>query len=213
MIRVGLTGGIAAGKSNVANELAALGAVVIDADELARQAVQPGTPGLAAIVARFGTEMLLPNGSLDRAALADLVFADQDALADLNRIVHPLVRSAAERCELAAPADSVIVHDIPLLLETGQQHNFDLVVVVDVPVAVQLERVQRRDQASAADAMSRIQAQASRADRLAVADAVIDSSGSKAATRCQVGELWRWLHAPDGLAVLRQAKPWRARHC
>src|SRR5918998_2100754 len=127
-VRVGLTGGIASGKSLVAAELAALGAVVIDASVRAREVVDPGTDGLAAVVERFG-EGVLSDGRLDRARLGQIVFADPEARRDLERIVHPAVRARAAELERAAPADAVVVHVIPLLVETGQQDDFDRVVV------------------------------------------------------------------------------------
>ncbi|MFZ1412362.1 MAG: dephospho-CoA kinase, partial [Micropruina sp.] len=132
MLRVGLTGGIASGKSAVAARLAEHGALVIDADVLAREAVQPGSPGLAAIARRFGASVLLGDGSLDRSRLAEVIFGDAVARADLNAIVHPAVRALAQSREGAAPAEAIVVHVIPLLVETGQQDAFDVLVVVDV---------------------------------------------------------------------------------
>jgi dephospho-CoA kinase len=191
-VRVGLTGGIASGKSLVAAELAARGAVVIDADVLAREVVEPGTDGLAAVVARFG-EDLLKEGRLDRARLGQIVFADPDARRDLERIVHPAVRARAAELERAAPVDAVVVHVIPLLVETGQQDLFDIVVVVDVDQQTQLRRLVSRDGLSEADARARLTAQASREQRRAAADIVIDNSGSVTDLKAQIGPLWQEL--------------------
>jgi dephospho-CoA kinase len=192
LVRVGLTGGIASGKSLVAAELAARGAVVIDADLLAREVVEPGTDGLAAVVARFG-EDLLHEGRLDRARLGQIVFADPEARRDLERIVHPAVRARAAELERAAPSDAVVVHVIPLLVETGQQDRFDLVVVVDVDQQTQLTRLVSRDGLSEADARARVTAQASREQRRAAADIVIDNSGSVTDLKAHIGPLWQEL--------------------
>jgi dephospho-CoA kinase len=191
-VRVGLTGGIASGKSLVAAELAARGAVVIDADVLAREVVEPGTDGLAAVVARFG-EDLLKEGRLDRARLGQIVFADPDARRDLERIVHPAVRARAAELERAAPVDAVVVHVIPLLVETGQQDLFDVVVVVDVDQQTQLARLVARDGLTEPDARARLAAQASQEQRRAVADIVIDNGGSVTDLKAQIGRLWRFL--------------------
>ena len=192
-MRIGLTGGIASGKSTVARELERLGAVIIDADILARDVVALGTEGLKAVVARFGESVLAPDGSLDRRALARVIFADPQARADLNAIIHPLVRERAAEMEAAAPAGTVVVHVIPLLVETGQQDRFDAVVVVDTTVEEQLRRLTRRDGLSETEAGQRVTAQASREERLAAATHVIDSSGPVRETMRQVGELWRSL--------------------
>ncbi|MGC3954213.1 MAG: dephospho-CoA kinase [Propionicimonas sp.] len=197
MIRIGLTGGIGSGKSAVADLLAERGAVIIDADLLAREAVAPGSEGLARVVAEFGPDVLHPDGSLDRARLGGIVFADAAARARLNAIVHPRVRELARLAEAAAEPDAVVVHVIPLLVETGQSAGFDLVVVVDVDPAVQLHRVMRRDGLDEAAAAARIAAQASREQRLAAADLVIDNSGSVAELAGRVDALWRRLHAAD----------------
>lgn len=189
MLRVGLTGGIASGKTSVAEQLAARGAVVIDADVLAREVVEPGTPGLAAVVRRFGVEVLT-GGRLDRGALGALVFADPGARRDLERIVHPAVRARAAELERQAPEDAVVVHVIPLLVETGQAQDFDVVLVVDLDPAIQLSRLQDRNGLSAEDARSRIAAQAGRHDRLAVADHVLDNDGSPADLAREVTRVW-----------------------
>ncbi|MBB1508926.1 dephospho-CoA kinase [Tessaracoccus sp. MC1756] len=193
MVRVGLTGGIASGKSFVADELQARGAVLIDSDLLAREVVQPGTPGLAAVVERFGEDILTPEGMLDRPRLGRLVFADDAARADLNAIVHPLVRARSAELEQKAPVDAVVVHVIPLLVETGQQDLFDEVVVVDVPVNTQVLRLMHRNNLSRDEACQRIMAQASRVERCAAATQVIDNDGDQASTVRQVEQLWEKL--------------------
>ncbi|MBB1483578.1 dephospho-CoA kinase [Tessaracoccus sp. MC1865] len=193
MVRVGLTGGIASGKSFVADELQARGAVLIDSDLLAREVVQPGTPGLAAVVERFGEDILTPEGMLDRPRLGRLVFADDAARADLNAIVHPLVRARSAELEQKAPVDAVVVHVIPLLVETGQQDLFDEVVVVDVPVNTQVLRLMHRNNLSRDEACQRIMAQASRVERCAAATHVIDNDGDQASTVRQVEQLWEKL--------------------
>lgn len=192
-MRIGLTGGIASGKSTVARKLEQLGAVTIDADVLARDVVALGTEGLKAVVARFGDSVLAADGSLDRRALARVIFADPQARADLNAIIHPLVRERAAELEAAAPAGAVVVHVIPLLVETGQQDRFDVVVVVDTTVEEQLRRLTRRDGLTQTEAEQRVAAQASREERLGAATHVIDSSGPVRETMRQVGELWRSL--------------------
>jgi dephospho-CoA kinase len=189
MVRVGLTGGIAAGKSLVAAELAARGATIIDADVLAREVVEPGTPGLAAIIERFGTQVLT-DGRLNRSRLAEIIFADPVARRDLERIVHPAVRARATELEQAAGSAAVVVHVIPLLVETGQQQTFDLVVTVDVDHETQIERLMARNGYSRAEAESRIAAQASSEDRRSAADVVVDNSGSIAELRDQIEALW-----------------------
>jgi len=189
MVRVGLTGGIASGKSLVAAELAARGAIIIDADVLAREVVEPGTPGLAAIIERFGPQVLT-DGRLDRAHLAEIVFADPAARRDLERIVHPVVRARAAELERAAGSAAVVVHVIPLLVETGQQGNFDLVVTIDVDHETQIQRMMARNGFSRAEAESRIAAQTAREDRRAAADVVLDNSGDVAQLKDQIDALW-----------------------
>lgn len=193
MPRVGLTGGIGSGKSAAAALLAGHGAVIVDADLLARQAVVPGSQGLAEIVDQFGASVLTDSGELDRAALGEIVFADPDARARLNAIVHPRVRELAAQAEQAAGPEAVVVHVIPLLVETGQQEAFDLVVVVDVDPDRQVRRVGRRDGLSAAQVEARMAAQASREQRLAAADVVLDNNGSPEELAAQVAELWERL--------------------
>ena len=189
-LHVGLTGGIGSGKSEVARLLAARGAVVVDSDVLAREVVAPGTDGLTEVVAAFGPEVLTPAGELNRPALGRLVFADPSARATLEGIVHPRVRRRAAEIAAAAAADAVVVHDVPLLVETGQQDRFDEVVVVDVPDEVQVDRLVRVRGMDEGDARARIAAQASRTDRLAAATVVIDNSGSLDALRARVDEVW-----------------------
>jgi dephospho-CoA kinase len=196
VLRVALTGGIASGKSTVANELARRGAVIIDADELAREVVEPGTPGLAAIVRRFG-DGVLAGGQLDRAALARIVFADPQARRDLEGIIHPAVRRRAAELEAAVRHTSVIVHVIPLLVETGQESDFDLCVVVDVDYQTQLERLMARGPMSREEAESRIAAQATREQRLAAADVVVHNVGTTNDLRMQLDNLWSHLVSAD----------------
>lgn len=200
MTRIALTGGIASGKSMVADEFARLGAVIVDADLLAREVVAPRSPGLERIVQRFGAGMLNEDGTLDRARLGDLVFVDDDARADLNAIVHPLVRERSEELFAAAPPGSVVIEVIPLLVETGLHQAFDHVIVVDAPTEVQVRRLMQRSGLTADQARTRVRIQANREDRIAAADWVIDNSGDQASTVRQVEELWpvlRRLSGPD----------------
>ncbi|NUU19661.1 dephospho-CoA kinase [Cellulomonas humilata] len=200
MQRIGLTGGIAAGKSVAARRLAELGAVVIDSDVLAREAVAPGSAGLDAVVEEFGPGVLGADGSLDRAALAAIVFTDPAARARLDAIVHPVVRRlSAEREAAAAVTDhgAVVVHDIPLLVETGQADAFHVLVVVHAPAVLRVERLVRLRGMDRGEAEARVSAQASDDARLEVADVVLDGTGSDDALRAQVDELW------DRLAVER----------
>jgi dephospho-CoA kinase len=190
VLRVGLTGGIGAGKSEVSRRLAAQGAVVIDADAVAREVVAPGTPGLADVVAAFGQEVLGPGGGLDRPLLGEIVFADEEARGKLNAIIHPLVAQRMAELEQAAGPGAIVVHDVPLITENGLADSYDIVVVVDVPPRVQLERLVRHRGMTREQAKARIAAQASRDQRLAVAGLVIDNSGSLAELDRQVGELW-----------------------
>ena len=188
MLRVGLTGGIASGKSTVADELARRGALVIDADRLAREVVDPGTPELAKVAERFPDTVV--DGRLDRAKLAAVVFGNPQARRDLERIIHPAVRKRAAELEQSAPPGSVVVHVIPLLVETGQESDFDLCVVVDVDHETQLSRLLARDGMTRAEAEARIGAQATREQRLAAADVVIDNSGSVTQLREQIDDVW-----------------------
>lgn len=193
MQRIGLTGGIAAGKSVAARRFGELGAVVVDADVLAREAVAPGSVGLDEVVAEFGSQVLADDGSLDRAALARVVFADAAARARLDAIVHPVVRRlSAEREAAAAARDAgaVVVHDIPLLVETGQAEDFHVVVVVHTPAVLRVERLVRLRGMTRAEAEARVAAQARDEDRLAVADVVLDGAGSDDDLVQQVDALW-----------------------
>lgn len=192
-LRVGLTGGIGAGKSVVASALRELGAVVVDADVLAREAVAPGSDGLGDIVAAFGDDILAEDGSLDRDAMAQVVFADPSARGRLEAIIHPRVRERAAAIEAeirARDASAVVVHDIPLLVETGQQGAYDIVLVVDVPIEVQLDRLVRVRGMELAEARARIGAQADRATRLAAADVVVDNSGTLDDMARRVRQVW-----------------------
>ncbi len=195
MLRVGLTGGIGSGKSEVSRRLAGRGAVLIDADAIAREVVEPGTPGLAQVVSAFGAGVLRPDGALDRPRLGELVFADPQQLARLNAIVHPLVgRRMAELEATAADADgAVVVHDVPLIAENNLAAGFDLVVVVDAPEATQLDRLTGQRGMAREHAEARMAAQATRARRLEIADVVIDNSGSLEDLDRQVSELWERL--------------------
>jgi dephospho-CoA kinase len=189
VLNIGLTGGIGSGKSTVSALLAERGAVVVDADRIAREVVEPGTPGLAAVVAAFGDGVVGPDGALDRPALAAVVFADPEARARLDAIVHPLVRARAAELAAAAPADAVVVHDIPLLVETGQAARFDLVLVVRADQEVRVARLVQRGLPED-DARARIAAQATDEQRAAVADVVLDNSGTREELAAQVDRFW-----------------------
>ncbi|QCB97766.1 dephospho-CoA kinase [Arthrobacter sp. PAMC25564] len=196
MLKIGLTGGIASGKSVVASRLRELGAVLVDADALAREVVEPGTPGLAKVVEAFSNAVLMPDGGLDRPKLGALVFGNPERLAVLNGIIHPLVRERAGALADGAPKGAVVVQDIPLLVETGQGANFHLVVVVDAPDAVRVQRMVQHRHMTEADARARMASQATREDRLAAADVVLDNSGSKEELRDAVDRLWKFRLAP-----------------
>jgi dephospho-CoA kinase len=187
---VGLTGGIGAGKSEVSRLLSAQGAILIDADAIAREVVAPGTPGLGAVTKVFGADVLRADGSLDRDGLGEIVFTDPAKLEALNKIVHPLVGKRMAELERGAGPDAIVVHDVPLLAENDLAAGYDLVVVVDAPEDVQLDRLTRQRGMSAEQARARMAAQASRGKRLAVADVVVDNSGSLAELDRQVGDLW-----------------------
>ena len=195
MLLVGLTGGIGSGKSTVARMLAARGAVVIDADVLARQAVEPGTSGLDAVVARFGDGVLGPDGSLDRHALASIVFADDVARDDLEAIVHPAVRRAiAEAVAAHAHTDDVVVVDSPLLIETGAHEGFPVVVVVAASADARVARLVERGMAEA-DVRARMAAQMPLEEKMAVADEVVDNDGTEIDLEERVERLWSELRA------------------
>ncbi|WOP20229.1 dephospho-CoA kinase [Raineyella sp. LH-20] len=205
---IGLTGGIGSGKSTVARLLAERGALVVDADALAREVVEPGTPGLAAVRTRFGAGVVRSDGSLDRAALGAIVFADPAARRDLEAITHPLIRERTRGIIAAAPPGTVVVHDIPLLVETGVASNYHLVVTVDVDVEERVRRLVSSRGLAEDDARARIAHQASEAERRAVADVVIDNNGAPDAVVPQVDALWRRLIAFEGnLGAGRPAVP------
>jgi dephospho-CoA kinase len=212
VILVGLTGGIGAGKSTVSSLLAARGAVIVDADQITRDLQQPGSPVLAAIAERFGASVLQADGSLDRAALAALVFGDADALAALNGIVHPAVGiEMNRRIDAEVDGDRVVVLDIPLLAENPRQ-GLAATIVVDVPIEVAVDRLVRFRSMTEADARARIERQASREARLALATRVVDNTGGHDALATQVDELWAWLLAlpptsADDLARYRAPRP------
>lgn len=185
-MRVGLTGGIASGKSTVSAMLEEHGAVIIDGDKLAREVVERGTPGLAAVVEAFGAELLTPEGDLDRPALGKVVFGDEARRKVLEGIVHPLVFERYAALEASAPAGALVVHDIPLLAESGRADTFDAVLVVDVPVETQVQRLVDDRGMERADAEARIAAQATREQRLAIATHVLDNTGTLADLRSRV---------------------------
>ncbi|GAB3997543.1 dephospho-CoA kinase [Nocardioides marmoraquaticus] len=194
-VRCGLTGGVASGKSTASVAFVDLGAVLVDADVIAREVVAAGTPGLAAVVDGFGDALLTPDGELDRPAMGALVFADESARRRLEAIVHPLVYERVAELEAQAPEGSVVVHDIPLLVENDRAGDFDAVVVVDVPAEVQLDRMVRLRGWSEADARARLGAQATREQRLAVATHVVDNTGTRDDLRERVAEVWAELEA------------------
>lgn len=189
---VGLTGGVGSGKSTVAALLAGHGAVLIDADAIAREVVRAGTSGFDAVVSRFGPAVVGADGELDRAAVAGIVFADPAARADLNAIVHPLVRQRSAELMAAVSAADVVVYDVPLLVEGDLAGGFDVVVVVEADVDTRLRRLARRGLTDA-DARARMAAQASDEQRRAVAHEVINNDGTRAELRAEVDELWRRL--------------------
>jgi dephospho-CoA kinase len=201
-LRIGLTGGIGAGKSEVSRRLASYGAAVIDADMVAREVVAPGTPGLAEVAREFGQEVLRADGTLDRDRLGELVFADESLRKKLNAIVHHRVGERMAELERQADGAAIIVLDIPLIAENHLEGGFDLVVVVDVPVRVQVDRLMRERGMSQESAEARINAQSTREERLAIATIVVDNSGSLAELDREVGELWtelrrRWRTLAD----------------
>ena len=196
-MRVGLTGGIGSGKSTVVEMLADMGAAVVDADEIARRVVASGSSVLARLAEKFGSDILLEDGTLDRALLAERAFADGRGTRRLNEITHPAIREQAERdISRAEQTSEIVVYEMPLLVESGQVSLVDVVVVVDVPESVQIDRAVRRGM-DETDVRQRMLRQASREQRLEAADAVIDNSGSYDATRAQVDALWsEWTRRP-----------------
>jgi dephospho-CoA kinase len=197
VLRIGLTGGIGSGKSTVAALLAERGALVVDADRIAREVVAPGTPGLAAVVAEFGEQVLAPDGSLDRPVMAAVVFSDPAARARLDAVVHPLVRARAAETLSAAPPDAVVVQDVPLLVETGQAGSYDLVLVVQTDVEERVRRLVGRGLA-ADDARARIASQASDEERAAVADVVLSNDAGQDELAAQVDRFWAEHVEPAG---------------
>ncbi|NJP45712.1 dephospho-CoA kinase [Actinacidiphila epipremni] len=195
MLTVGLTGGIGAGKSEVARLLASYGAVLVDSDRIAREVVAPGTEGLAKVVAEFGPGVLAPDGSLDRPKLGAIVFADEERRRALNAIVHPLVGARSAELQRAAGPDDIVVHDVPLLTENGLAPYYDLVVVVDAAPDSQLDRLVRLRGMTEDEARSRMAAQARREERLAIADLVLHNDGTVEELREQVAAVWRELKA------------------
>lgn len=194
MTRIGLTGGIGSGKSTVASMLAAKGAVIIDADQISREIVEPGQPALDEIVTVFGEGVLREDGTLNRGELARLAFADKEHIKRLNAIMHPRISAISAARIAAAPTGAVVIYDMPLLVETKQDSAVDHVIVVDVPVQVQRDRAIARG-LDPVDVDRRIEAQATREARLAVANSVIDNSGDLKATAAQVDSLWESLQA------------------
>lgn len=190
MLKVGLTGGIGAGKSAVAHRLAGYGALLIDADQISRAVVEPGTEGLAQVIGAFGTAVLAADGTLDRARLGDIVFADAELRAKLGGIIHPLVGARIRELEQAADPGAIVVEDVPLIAENDLAGFYDLVVVVNVPPRLQQERLIRDRGLTAEQVQARMAAQATREQRLAIADIVVDNSGSLAELDREVGELW-----------------------
>ncbi len=199
MMHVGLTGGVASGKSVVAAKLAQLGAVVIDADALARVVVEPGTPGLAAIRNSFGEQMLAENGTLNRAALGALVFADDAAREKLNSILHPLIRAEAQRLREAADPNALVVEDVPLLAETGTPEAFDVVIVVQAPREERVRRMVEDRGWSVQQAEARMAAQASDEQRAQIADYLLMNDGSRDELLAKVENLYRQELNPAGM--------------
>jgi dephospho-CoA kinase len=195
VLRIGLTGGIGSGKSTVSRLLAERGAVIVDADAIAREVVEPGTPGLAAVVEAFGAGVLAADGSLNRPGLAAVVFADPEARRTLDAIVHPLVRARAIEIAAAAPPDAVVVNDVPLLAETGQASSYDVVLVVETDSGTRIARLVQRG-LTAEDARARIAVQATDEQRRAIADVVLDNSGTPEQLAAQVDRFWTERVAP-----------------
>ncbi|MEV8342274.1 dephospho-CoA kinase [Streptomyces niveus] len=193
MLKVGLTGGIGAGKSEVSRLLVSYGAVLVDADKIAREVVEPGTPRLDAVVDAFGPGVLTAEGRLDRPKLGALVFADDDKRATLNAIVHPLVRARSVELESAAGEEDIVVHDVPLLVESELTGLYDMVVVVDASPGTQLDRLVRLRGMAESEARSRMAAQATRERRTAAADLVIDNDGPLEKLEPQVRAVWERL--------------------
>src|ERR1700753_3392214 len=196
MLRIGLTGGIGAGKSALSATFAKCGGVVVDGDVISREVVQPGTEGLAALVAAFGDDILLPDGSLDRPALAAKAFGDDEARKTLNGIVHPLVGKRREEIIAAVPEDAVVVEDIPLLVESGMAPMFPLVIIVYADVEVRVRRLVEQRGMPEEDARARVAAQASDEQRRAVADIWVDNSGTPADLVDRAHDIWNYRILP-----------------
>lgn len=192
MYLVGLTGGIASGKSYVASLLGELGASTVDADQVAREVVVPGSTGLVQVVGAFGFEILLPSGELDRAKLGEIVFADPKKRIELERILHPLIKARTTQLISEQPSD-IVVYAVPLLVEANVDYPFDTIITVEAGVENQVSRLMKSRQMSESDARARIGAQTTPAERVARANFVIDSSGPKEQTRLQVVEVWKQL--------------------
>ena len=193
MLLVGLTGGIASGKTLVTDYFKSFGALIIDADLLAREVVVPGSPGLETLSAHFGPTILADDGTLDRAALRHIVFADPAELDFLDQTLHPLIRQSSDEriADAGKEGHAYVIYAVPLLLETRQQNRFDRIVVIDVPESVQLQRLLARDGSTETEARAILAAQTDREHRLAIADDIIDNAGTKAETRAQVSQLHR----------------------
>lgn len=204
MLLVALTGGIASGKSTVARRLAEHGAVIVDADQVARDVVAPGEPALARIAETFGAEVLADDGSLDRAALGSIIFRDPEGRRKLNEITHPAVLARSQELFAAAgraDPDAIVIYDIPLLVEAGRREEFDLVVVVHAPVETRVTRMVEMRGMTRDEALHRINSQATDAERLAIADVVIDADGTLEETLAQADALWENLRARVGGAA------------
>lgn len=189
-LSVALTGGIASGKTVVTRLLSERGAIIIDSDLLSREVVEPGTRGLAEVVERFGAGVLAADGSLDRQALGEIIFADDEARNDLNGIIHPEIRRRRAELIAAAPEDAIVISVIPLLVEGGLKDDFEGVIVIDVPLEIQIDRLKARNGLDDGQAQARVAAQASRAERLAAATWIIENSGSYNQLRAQVEMVW-----------------------
>ncbi|MEE6280856.1 dephospho-CoA kinase [Georgenia sunbinii] len=198
MLSIGLTGGIGSGKSTVARELERLGAVVVDADAIAREVVAPGTPGLAAVVAAFGAKVIDADGALDRPALGAVVFADPDARSRLEEITHPLIAAEASRRQAVVPPGGVVVHDVPLIVEKNLASRYDLVVVVGADDETRVRRLVDDRGMSEDDARARLAAQASDRERREVADVWLDNSGTREELLARVHALWPQLESRAG---------------
>jgi dephospho-CoA kinase len=194
---IGLTGGIGSGKSTIARRLAEHGAVVIDADHVAREVVEPGQPALEAIFSSLGQDLRLPDGSLNRSELGSIVFTDKSKLKVLNSIVHPAVKARTMTLFSQAPQDAVVVYDVPLLVEASVDYPFEEIIVASAPESVRVERLMEHRGMTEVEAASRIEAQAPEEDRLKIANHVIDTSGDISHTYSQVDALWEQLKNVD----------------